>query len=489
MIVYSTMNIPRFLQTAFSVIWSSGLLILCCHGDTPYKPKLSDGKSPDFHDFPMGVLSATGRLHDGEREILIRDVGKAGVAEKAGLKVDDRIISIEGNTPKAFSMETDTGLDGPQAVLGEALDAACSSKTKVLQIMVRRGDKTIKLKLKAPSSPAFASSFPQNCAKSRKYFLGIVDHLMDIQREDGSWRPGVGGDADVYTGAFCALAVLSADKKEYLPAVKGAINFIRRKSIALINPDDPKVGPKSWQTASNAILLAEYQLATGDDTFFEDLKKCCDLLAGRVSENGRMGHSYDVPYERTGLVIINVQAHLAWALASKCDYKIDRIARNRSMVEIRKSIGPNTGGLGYSSRVPDYPDIPARTGAMATALAIAGEEPKMAKGFANALARYQSRMRHAHSMSSIGLIYGMAGIKSVDPKAHETVMRKWIPYLELCRTSGGTAAYFGGKRNYAGDAYLGYHPIGNATVALMLASAESKLFIHGGTKPKWLGMP
>ncbi|MBC8347346.1 MAG: hypothetical protein O3A82_07435 [Verrucomicrobia bacterium] len=126
---------------------------------------------------------------------------------------------------------------------------------------------------------------------------------------------------------------------------------------------------------------------------------------------------------------------------------------------------------------------------MATALAIAGEEPKMAKGFANALARYQSRMRHAHSMSSISLIYGMAGIKSVDPKAHETVMRKWIPYLELCRTSGGTAAYFGGKRNYAGDAYLGYHPIGNATVALMLASAESKLFIHGGTKRKWLGMP
>ena len=111
----------------------------------------------------MGVLSATGRLHHGEREILVRDVGKAGVAEKGGLKVDDRIISIEGNTPKTFSMETDTGLDGPQAALGEALEAACSSKTNVLQLQVRRGDKTMALKFKVPSSPAFASTFPQKC--------------------------------------------------------------------------------------------------------------------------------------------------------------------------------------------------------------------------------------------------------------------------------------------------------------------------------------
>jgi len=289
--------------------------------------------------------------------------------------------------------------------------------------------------------------------------------------------------------AFCALAVLSSGQKEHLPTVKAAIDFIRKKSIAQIKPDDPQVGPKSWQASSSAILLAEYQLATGDKTFFPDLKKCCDLLAGRVSENGRMGHYYAVPYEGTGLVIINVQAHLAWALAAKCGYQVDRKAWGRSMVEIRKSVGPKTGGIGYSSRVPDYPDIPARTGAMTVALSVAGEEPKLAEGLANSLVRHQARMRHAHSMTSIGLIFGMAGIKTVDPKAHQEVMRKWIPYLELCRTSVGTAAFFGGKRNYAGDAYLGYHPIGNATVALMLASADAKLFIHGGTKRSWLGKP
>ena len=58
-----------------------------CHGEKPYQPKLTDGKSPDFQDFPMGVLSATGRLHDGEKEIVVRDVGKGSVAESGGLNL------------------------------------------------------------------------------------------------------------------------------------------------------------------------------------------------------------------------------------------------------------------------------------------------------------------------------------------------------------------------------------------------------------------
>jgi hypothetical protein len=90
-------------------------------------------------------------------------------------------------------------------------------------------------------------------------------------------------------------------------------------------------------------------------------------------------------------------------------------------------------------------------------------------------------------MSSIGLIYGTAGVRLVSPEGHKQVMQKWRPYLELCRSSAGPATYFGGKRNYGGDEYLGLHPIGNATVALMLASAEGKLFMHGGKEKNWFG--
>ena len=53
--------------------------------------------------------------------------------------------------------------------------------------------------------------------------------------------------------------------------------------------------------------------------------------------------------------------------------------------------------------------------------------------------------------------------------------------------AAGSVAYFGGKRNIGGDEYLGLKPIGNAMVALMLASEQGKLHLHGGTRKNWVG--
>ena len=43
---------------------------------------LINSKNGDHHDFPLGVLEATGRLKDGDKEILIMDVGKGGCGRK-----------------------------------------------------------------------------------------------------------------------------------------------------------------------------------------------------------------------------------------------------------------------------------------------------------------------------------------------------------------------------------------------------------------------
>jgi len=478
-----------FLSLILSFLFASaptGQNTLTAQSTVPYQPKLSNSKNGAVHDFPLGVLSATGRLSDGERAILVMHVGKDGAADRGGLVVGDRIVTIRGQQPSAFSKSTDSGVAGPQTALARALEQACADKPHRVRLAVQRGDEMVQLTVGVPPSPAFVD-FPTRCVKSKKFLAGIANHLAATQLGDGRWRPGVGGDADVYTAAFCGLTLLAADNETYLPAIRRAIDFVRKKSIDSINPADPKTGPKNWQTASSAILLAEYQLATGDDTYFGDLKKCCDLLASRVTENGTMGHHFQIPYNGGGLVIINVQAHLAWALAEKCGYEIDSAAWERSLSEVRKSIHQKTGAVGYSSRATWSPDISARTGAMAAALAIRNEEPELVKQFSDALVAHQGRMRHAHAMSSIGLIYGFAGLKLADRDSHQLVMQKWRPYLELCRTSAGSAAYFGGKRNFGGDQYLGLAPIGNATVALMLASGQNNLFQHGGTRRDWLG--
>jgi len=67
-------------------------------------------------------------------------------------------------------------------------------------------------------------------------------------------------------------------------------------------------------------------------------------------------------------------------------------------------------------------------------------------------------------------------------------MNTWLPYLELSRLPRGGAAFFGGKRNIGGDQYLGYSSIGNAMVGMILASAEDRLFMHGGSSKEWFGI-
>ena len=451
-----------------------------------YKPKLVNSKSGEHHDFPLGVLEATGRLKDGDRGILIMDVGKDGAAELAGLQVGDRISRIEDMTPDKFSKKTDTGLSGPQDLLGRSLDQKAGSNSR-LSIEVLRGHEIQKLNIALPKSSSFSFSSPQSCSKRKEFLSDIAKQLVETQQENGRWKPGVGGDADVYTTAFCGLVLLANNDTTHLPSIKKAIEFVIKASVASIDTNDPKKGPKNWQTAANGIFLAEYQLATGDANYFAELKKCCDLLAQRVTQKGTMGHHFSIPYSGGGLIVINVQAHLAWALAEKCGHSINEEAWRNSFSEVKKSRDPKTGALGYSSRARWSPDISARTGAMATALIVGGRELEFAESLADSLVRLNGRMRHAHAMSSIGLIFGFSGIKTAASSDYAKVMSAWISYLELARLPEGGAAFFGGKRNIGGDQYLGYSSIGNAMVGLVLASAEDRLFMHGGKNKDWFG--
>lgn len=459
----------------------------CLAGERVYEPKLVNSKSGLHHDFPLGVLEATGRLSDGEKEILVMDVGKGGAGEKGGLLVGDRLIRIDGRIPEPFSKKTDAGLGGPQVLLGACLDYKSSLEEPRLLLEVMRGEKTHTLIFNLPFSEAFSQDSP-TCKKRVSYLENISKYLVREQQDSGRWRPGVGGDADVYTSAFCGLVLLANNDPSHFPSIKKAIEFVKKASIETIDLNDPKKGPKNWQTAANGIFLAEYQLATGDNTYFKELKKCCDLLSKRVTDKGTMGHHYSIPYSGGGLIVINVQAHLAWALAEKCGHPINEKSWRNSFSEVKKSLDPKTGALGYSSRAPWSPDIAARTGAMATALMIAGREQKFSEALANSLVRLNGRMRHAHAMSSIGLIFGFSGIKTAARQDYPKVMKTWIPYLELARLPRGGAAFFGGKRNIGGDQYLGYSSIGNAMVGLVLASADDRLFMHGGKHKGWFGI-
>lgn len=432
----------------------------------------------------MGVLSATGRVMDRDPRILVRHVADDGIAAQAGLAVDDAILTIQGKSATPFSISPDTGLAGPQALLGQALNHCCSLPEPALELHVLRGGKKQQLTVALPASKPFAKGFPANCAKSATYLAEICDHLAATQNGYGCWQPGVGGDADDYCCCFAGLTLLAANDPKYLPHIKKALDFVYKEGTSGANAKEPNTGPKNWIAAAAAIFMAEYELATGDDNFHSELVKACDLLAARVSPTGKMGHHAEITYDGGGLTIVNAHAHVAWALAALCGYKVPSGAWERSLVEINKSL-TKSGALGYSSRAVGDDDAPARTGAMAAALVTARQHPAVARAMGQWLARFNNRLPMAHTNASLGLIFGTIGIKLANPKFYSSHMQNWMPYLELCRRESGSSSYFGSKGNIAGDEYLGLDAIGNATVGLMLASAKETLFLFGGQKKTW----
>ena len=244
--------------------------------------------------------------------------------------------------------------------------------------------------------------------------------------------------------AFCGLVLLANNDPSHLPSIKKAIEFVIKASVASIDTNDPKKGPKNWQTAANGIFLAEYQLATGDTKYFDDLKKCCDLFwSKRVTEKGTMGHHFSIPYSGGGLIVINVQAHLAWALAEKCGYRIDEKAWASSFSEVKKIPRSQDRSIGLFFSCTLESGCFCSNGRNDNCTYGGWQRRKICRSLADSLIRLNGRMRHAHAMSSIGLIFGFSGIKTAAKPDYAKVMSVWIIYLELARLPKGGAAFLG----------------------------------------------
>ena len=171
-------------------------------------------------------------------------------------------------------------------------------------------------------------------------------------------------------------------------------------------------------------------------------------------------------------------------MAEKCGHPIDEKAWKNSFSEVSKSLDRKTGALGYSSRAPWSPDISARTGAMATALMVAGRDKNFAT-LAESLVRFNGRMRHSHVLNRVDL-----RVFRNQARFSKEVFRGDGNLDSLPRTfpfAPRGSRFFRGKRNIGGDQYLGLPSIGNASVGMILASAENRLFMHGGTRKGWFG--
>ncbi len=429
-----------------------------------------DAKKGDFARFPLGVLGGTAEVIAGRSSIEVLSVLEGAPAHRAGLRKGDRIVAINGDEPPAHTRDINS-LAGPMKTLGDAILAGYEGPR--LALAVRRGEERLDLKVFAKKELEFTG--------------GVIRDLLRTRRKNGSWKSNTGEDASRYTTALCGLAILGHGDPVHRPALAKIATYLagpnRRAHLGetLLEP----AGLSNWYLTMSGIYLAEYALATGEEQWLPTIQLLCDALAARQTEQGRYGHGITVGYGGKGLNIINTHAHLMWALAERAGCTIDEGAWRRSLAEVKKSTGEN-GGVRYWTLNTGYWDACARTGQMALALSLRGEEPELAARMAGYLDRHSARMREAHATGSIGMIFGTAALRRVHDEGWKRHMETWRWYGALMLQPDGSAGYVGGKRNNGGDHYLGKQHIANAIAGTMIACRSKNLHIFGNDERGWL---
>ena len=458
--------------TSIALLLLAPLLLLraAATQQQPTEPPRRDAKKGDFARFPLGLLGGSAEVLADRASIEVLSVQEGSPAQRAGLRKGDVIVSIDGVTPPAHTRDINS-LAGPMKALGDAVLAHVGAGP--LALGVRRGDEPLTLEVTLPEAPDF--------------YAGVVEDLLRTRRKNGSWRANTGEDASRYTTALCGLALLGYGDPAHRPALEKVAAYLagprRRAHLGdtLLEP----AGLSNWFLTMSGIYLAEYVLATGDDQWLPTIQLLCDALVARQTEQGRYGHGIKVGYGGKGLNIINTHAHLLWALAERAGCTLDQGAWQRSLAEIQKSTGEN-GGVRYWTLKTGYWDACARTGQMALALSLRGEQPELAARMAGYLDRHSARMREAHATGSIGMIFGTAALRRIDRDAFRRHLDRWRWYGALMLQPDGSAGYVGGKRNNGGDHYLNKQHIANAVAGVMLACKRGDLHICGNDERGWL---
>ncbi len=438
----------------------------------------------DYAHSPLGPIGGRGEVVAEEASILILELQSDGPGAQAGLQKGDVIVAVGGKDLPQHSRDINR-IDGPLAALGHAIQKAEAARG-ILKLKVLRDGAEMPLTVTLPVRGNFKPHDKKN-ALANQFLDGICTDLLKTRRADGAWKSNTGEDATRYTTALCGLALLGRGNPEDLPALeKIAVLLAGPERRGYVSEDlmEP-AGLSNWFITMSGIYLSEYALATGDEQWLPTIQHLCDCLAARQTEEGRYGHGITVGYGGKGFNIINTHAHLLWALAARAGCTIDEKAWDRSFAEIEKSTGDN-GGVRYWTLETGYWDACARTGQMALALSLADEAPKLRDKMGAYLHKHHRRMREAHAMSSIGMIFGTAALRRVNPKGWKEHMDSWSWYLTLMRQPDGSAEYIGGKRNNGGDHYLGYAHVANAIAGIMLTSRLGNLHIFGSDKKSWM---
>lgn len=454
-----------------------------------------DAECPGWF-YNLGVTGIRVRLVEESPKILRVEHVMSGSPAEGKLKVGDEITGAGGAAFKiphknGYGMDV-FGPQGPIEDFARALDEALQQKNPRLELSVQRGERSLTPTIKLPRGRAFGEDFPFD-ERTEELLEDLRDHLVDLQREDGSF-------GDPVHNTFAPLALLSSPKKAHR---KAAIKNARFHARTTATEDSRSL--VNWYYTAAAVVMSEVHLATEDQRLVKELMEVRDFLLGtqyldlsqvnpKVKEShpdaypkgpdqqhGGWGHNPG--FEGYGpIAMITGQGALALAMMERCGVDVDD-ERQRAAFDFLKR---GTGASGYlwygddAASQRDWADM-GRTGASAIAHWMSPFEGdrNFALRHAALMGAQPDSFPDTHASPLMGMGFNALGA-SVDAQAFVDLMQANRWWFVLAECHDGTFHYQPNRDNtgYGNDA----RALATATTAFILSIPEGGLAMTAHAK-------
>lgn len=457
------MNYKAVLLFAFAPLLHTSGLVAAPSGKISL-PDFTKGESiPEgaTHDWNLGATGARGWLYSDRlvttdaRQIYVTKVDEGSPAD-GKLVVGDVILGVGG---KVFSYD-------PRTEMGKALTTSEAESGNLSLIRWRKGEES-EVVLNLAVFGSYGPAAPFACQKSKR----ILEQGCEILAERMAAR---GYRQDPIPRSLNALALLASGNEKYLPLIRREVEWASGFSAARM---------QTWHYGYAAILIAEYTMATGDDSFLPGLKRLAMESAHGQSEVGSWGHGFVKSDGRLGgygmmnapglpLTTSLILARAAGVKEPDLTKAIDRSTRLLRFYE-------GKGALPYGDHHPwiETHEDNGKCGMAAVLFNLLNEE-KTASFFARmSVASHGSERDMGHTGNYFNILWSIPSVALSGPHATGAWMEEFGAwYFDLARKWDGTFVHQGPPEP-KNDSYANW----DATGAYLLSYALplKKIYLTG----------
>jgi hypothetical protein len=357
------------------------------------------------------------------RQIAITRVDKGSPADGI-LEVGDVILGVFG---KAFSHDS-------RVEFGKGLTKAETNGS--LTVTRWRDGKTEEMEIKLPVLGTYSATAPYDCPKSKLIFEKGCKALA-ARMADGAYPDS----QNPITRSLNALALLSSGDPQFLPLVKKEAEWASGYSAASM---------QTWYYAYVIMLLSEYKLATGDDSFASGLERLALEAAKGQSTVGSWGHKFAEPSGRlSGYGMMNapgVPLTISLIMAGQAGVKDPALdlAVKRSANLLRFYIGKGAVPYGDHNPWTQTHEDNGKCGMAAVMFNFLGERNGAEFFSRMSVASHGPERDTGHTGNFTNILWAMPGVAQSGPDATGAWMQEFGAwYFDLARAWDGSFLHQG----------------------------------------------